>query len=302
MRPLRNKDPEAYHLVTIRTQGARLWITPNAKVKRLIGGILARYQEYLGIEIYAYCVLGNHLHMVVRAPRGNLDEFCENVNREIAKRLNWWHKREGKFWARRYDAQEILSEDDLLEAFLYVSTNPTRHGLLRDSSKWPGLNSIKQSLSGTSKRYSFRLHSSIEPVSTSHRLKLSVLPQFKTMTSKARKVKILTLLRERMDEIALSRSEAGEGFLGLESILSQEPGTTPRTVSRSKRPPCYTKDRALLKEFREQARLLRKSYDEASARYRMGEYEVEFPLHTFRPPTHRVPRLVPFQPVLSVIS
>jgi len=80
-----------------------MWITPSSNVKKLIGGIIARYQEFLQIEIYAYCILSNHLHLLIKSPNGNTDEFCENVNREIARRLNWKHHREGQFWSRRYD-------------------------------------------------------------------------------------------------------------------------------------------------------------------------------------------------------
>lgn len=191
-RPLRNTDPEVYRLITIRTQEARLWITPSSNVKKLIGGILARYQEAFEILIYAYCVLGNHFHLLIKAPKGNTDEFCENVNREIARRLNWKHRREGSFWGRRYDDQVVLSEDDLLEAFLYVTTNPTKHGLLRDSSEWPGLNSFHQAISEKTRQFSFYHYSAPEGgerVST-HGLELSILPQFEGLSKAERTVEL----------------------------------------------------------------------------------------------------------------
>ena len=49
MRPIRNRDPETYRLITIRTSEARLWLTPSSNVAKLVGGVLARYQELLEI-------------------------------------------------------------------------------------------------------------------------------------------------------------------------------------------------------------------------------------------------------------
>jgi len=237
-------------------------------------------------------VLGNHLHLLARAPLGNIDEFCENVNREIARRLNWKHKREGKFWARRYDDQEVISEDDLVEAFLYINTNPTRHGLLEDSRKWPGLSSYEQSLNETARRYSFQHYTDGYKVTT-HKLRLSVLPTFKRTSFKARREKIRKLLLERQAEISKER----EGrFLGLGKLLEHIAGEIPRKISRSPRPGCYTKSTELRREFLASERIRRARYDEASIRYRSG-LEAYFPEHTFKPPLHRLPRVIPFTPL-----
>lgn len=295
MRPLRNKDPDIIRLITIRTGEARLWISPSKRIKRLIGGIVARYQELLGIIIYAHNFLGNHYHLLMKAPRGNADEFCENVNREIAKRLNQIHRREGKFWSRRYDDQEVLSEEDQLEAFLYVSTNPTRHGLIEDPSRWPGLNSYEQSITGKEEVYTFRRASRTgKDKITKHTLKISPLPQFEKMSQKKRGKLLRKLLTRRAEELRVKR----EGkFLSELQLMRQSPGAIPHEVSRSPRPACYTHNSELRREFKNEYRFRRALYDEASRRFRLGDLEARFPEHTFKPPLHRLPRLKPFTPL-----
>ena len=52
-RAIRDKDPELYRLITIRTYDARLWMKPSKRVNKIIAGIIARYSELLEIEIYA---------------------------------------------------------------------------------------------------------------------------------------------------------------------------------------------------------------------------------------------------------
>ena len=270
---------------------------PTGKIRKLIGGILSRYQEIFGIELFAYNFLSNHLHLIARAPGQNIDEFCENVNREIAKRLNWKYRREGKFWSRRYDDQQILTANDLIEAFLYVTTNPSRHGLVRNSKDWTGLNSFEHSLKEQDRTFTFHHYSKEEGFkTTTHTLKLSILPPFQNISKKERKETIEKLLNERMDLIAKERSENNQGFLGIETILEQVPGEIPISVSRSRRPNCYTKDHSLRKQFRESMKLRRTRYAIASMRYRL-KLKAHFPENTFFPPLHRAPRLFPFTPL-----
>ena len=226
MRSPRDKNPEAFRLITNRTCEGRLWISPTSNVKKTIGGIISRYQEIFDIELFAYSILGNHLHLIARAPQSNIDEFCENVNREIAKRMNWRNKREGKFWQKRYSDLPILSEDDLLEAFLYVTTNPTKHGLVANSQDWPGLISYDHCLTEKDRRFSFN-HYSGERRVTKHALKLSVLPAFKKLSKEAQREKIKKRLEERGGVIA---KEGGKAFLGLSALLDQIPDERPDKV------------------------------------------------------------------------
>ena len=261
----------------------------------MVGGIVARYQEIFGILIYALEFLGNHYHMLIRAPQGNSDEFCENVNREIAKRINALLGREGKFWGRRYDDQEILSEEDLLEAFLYISTNATKHGLIADPSQWKGLNSFSQSITGETETFSFTRYSGAgEPIVTNHKLTISPLPQHAGFSRKKRSRLVRRLLNERVKALVLARN--GE-FARPDALEKQTPGNVPQSVSRSARPLCYTQNSSLRRAFKERYRERRLCYDRASMRYRLGDRDVRFPEHSFKPPLHRRPRLTPFKPL-----
>jgi REP element-mobilizing transposase RayT len=291
MKPLRNRDPKIYRLVSTRTIRGELWLTPSGNVKKLIGGIIARYQEIYKIEIYSYVFLGNHYHFLCRAPKSNLDLFEENVNREIARRLNWKHHREGSMWARRYDDLEVPSDEDLTEAFLYVTTNATRHGLVRDMKEWKGLHAYDHILNERGREFSFYHYSARkdEDKVTKHTLKLSILPAFKDMSKDKRIEHMAKILQERMDDIAQRREDAGLGFVGMSVIKEQVAGELPKSVSKSNRPPCYSKRPSNIKQFRERTRILRDRYNEASKKFRMGELSVVFPEHTFKPTMNRVP-------------
>ncbi|MBN8549505.1 MAG: hypothetical protein J0M12_09340 [Deltaproteobacteria bacterium] len=303
-RRLRNTDPSLTHLITMRTNEAALWMVPSQSVNEIIGGILARYQELLGIIIYCYSFQSNHYHLMARAPFGNLDEFEENINREISKRMNRLRGRRGKFWAGRYHDQIVLNDSDQLSAYLYVTANPVKHGLVEHPNEWPGLSSYRQMLSGVSQTYSFTHYSKRDsngtPTKSFHKLTLSPLPQFNGQSHAEQKRTILESINAQSQRFRERRERASQGFLGRKAVLDQRPGSIPKEISYSSRKSAYTVSNVRLKEFRESERLRHRRYHEASRHFRLGNLAVEFPSFCFHPPLQRTPRSEPFRPLPKV--
>lgn len=293
VRPLRDRDPSRFVLATIRTQGALLWLIPSRTLNAVIGGVLARYQEETGVEIYAYCVLSNHIHLIVRDQSGNLDFFFENVNREVARRVNKMHGRIASFWGRRYDAQVIITEDDLLEAFLYVTTNAVRHGLVERTKEWPGLCSLAHSCDEKDLSFKFTHYSLKDEngqfVQTTHKLKLSRIPNFQSLSIFEYRTRLRKLIRQRENKIYEERIAAGKGFLGVKQILRQVAGSLSRETARSKRPLCYSKSKEARATYRKERRWASEVYQIASRWFRAGDYSIKFPEWCYKPPLHKVP-------------
>ena len=296
---LRDRDPSVYFFITIRTEEQRFYMRPSKDVNKTIGGVIARYQEIFGVEIIAYCVMSNHIHLLVRAPRGNLDEFMECVDREVARRINFKNRRLGKFWSKRYKPQAILTDKDLTEAFVYVVTNPVKHGAATHPSLWPGLCSYQQNLSEKPKTYSFHHYSAADyqEAVTNHQLTISPFPLFKDMPKLERIKATEALIDARATFYQDDRKANGLGFLPLEKVKAIDPYYSPKERVRSSTGSCYSKDPEIIKEHRKAERERRTSYDLASMRFRLGEWTVEFPIYTFKPTLHRKPRIVKFTPL-----
>lgn len=302
MRQPRNTDPKYLRHISIRTEGAALLLLPDAWVNQIVGGVLARYQEAFSIIIYAYTVLGNHIHLLARAPQGNLWAFEQAVNREVAKRINRLRGISGHFWGRRYDEQIAPEDADALEAFLYVICNAVSHGLVEHPLLWPGLSCYAQALDGKPRTYRFVDYTAygracrraknrgkrvcIKDYETEHTLTLTPLPQFEALSEEERGKVIKKLVGDRVKRIKEERSGQGKGFLGREKIQQQKWSSVPREVKRLKRPLCYTKNWQTKKEFMAWYFPWLESYREASRRYRSGERLVDFPEHCLMPPHH----------------
>jgi len=304
-RLLRNTTPELIHMISCRTRLSELLLVPGSNINNIIGGILAKYSTIYKIDLYAACVLSNHYHLVVSTPiKGNVSLFEQNVNREIAHRVNRLINREGTMWHRRYDDLEVKSIEDALEAVIYTVTNPTKHGLVANPSSWPGITSYKDNcLSAKPTTYTFfnyteygkakrKAYSTGETVrrtdyETEYTLEIKTLPSYSNEA-------IEKEVKKRTRKLQEEKWAKNEKFLGRKSVLAQpKRGIFPKKANKSNRPSCYTKCQKTLAEFKEELKLKIDKYNLASIQYRLGKEDYDFPEYCYFPPRHHIPKYSP---------
>jgi REP element-mobilizing transposase RayT len=87
-------------------------------------------------ECHAYCLMGNHFHLVVRTPDANVADGMCRLNGGYARSFNKRHGRSGHLFARRYHAELVQTDGHLLEVVRYVALNPVRAGLCTRPEEW----------------------------------------------------------------------------------------------------------------------------------------------------------------------
>jgi putative transposase len=94
---------------------------------------LREWKERLGCRLYAFCLMTNHLHLVVDP--GTHGESLALLMKRLAGRqtgfVNSREKRTGTLWEGRYKSSPI-SADYLLACCRYVELNPVRRGIVAD--------------------------------------------------------------------------------------------------------------------------------------------------------------------------
>ena len=299
-RPLRLTNPDYIHVISLRTRGARLLLRPSKRVTNIIGGVIARYQQCFGIRLHAYKCLGNHYHLVLSDPLGNLWRFEQSVNREISRRLNWELHHEGSIWSRRYDDLIAVEGADAIDAIIYVTLNCVRHGLTFHPKDWPGLNCYEQLRDGKPRTFTFINYSAyskaklripkvrLEDFASEHQLILTPLPSLGVETIEEQWNIIAPFLQSRLAELRKEKKLSARAFRNTD-YKKQNPFSKPREVSHSNRPVCFTKSLSAKIIFKEFYRSLLVGYREISKRFRAGDYSLIFPPHTLKPPLHCVP-------------
>lgn len=88
-------------------------------------------------RLYAYCLMGNHYHVLVETPEANLVAGMRRLNGVYTQFFNRRHNLVGHVLQGRYKSVIVDRDAYLLELARYIVLNPVRAGLVRDAKDWP---------------------------------------------------------------------------------------------------------------------------------------------------------------------
>lgn len=102
------------------------------------------------VETYAYCLLGNHFHALIKVKesvlaeknsekaRMNQAEQCfANFFNAYAKGFNKSYGRTGKLFEERFKKKLVNSDGYFTQLIFYIHANAQRHGFLHDFREYP---------------------------------------------------------------------------------------------------------------------------------------------------------------------
>jgi putative transposase len=124
-----------YHVTTRGNLRAPIFLSDEDRGRFL--GLVERACVRDALVCHAYCLMGNHYHLVVETPRANLAEAMHRINRGYAQHFNAMHDREGHVFERRYRSWIMRDTARQMEAVRYVVRNPVRAGLCESPEDWP---------------------------------------------------------------------------------------------------------------------------------------------------------------------
>lgn len=99
--------------------------------------LLGVWCEKCGVEIWAYCLMPNHVHLVaVPGSEDGLRRGIGEAHRRYSRMINFRENWRGHLWQGRF-ASFPMDESYLLAAARYVEMNPVRARLAPDAVSWP---------------------------------------------------------------------------------------------------------------------------------------------------------------------
>jgi REP element-mobilizing transposase RayT len=220
--------PGATYLVTRRCAQRQLLLRPSKLVNQLVGYLLAVAARRFGIQVHAYCVMSNHLHLILTDPDARLPAFSQLFDSLVARSVNAALGRWESFWApASYSAVRLATPQDILEKSAYVLANPVAAGLVRRGREWPGLWSAPGQVSGTELEFRRPDHffRADGPMPDRATLALAAPPGFASAVEF--QAALSSLLADHEDAEHATRSASGAGFLGAAQVLAQRPTTRP---------------------------------------------------------------------------
>ena len=91
----------------------------------LLGGVCRRQ----GWRCLAYCLMPNHVHVLVETPEPNLSDGVQRLHSAYARAFNERHVRWGHLFGDRFRDRGVLTEHQVARVAAYIAMNPVKAGL-----------------------------------------------------------------------------------------------------------------------------------------------------------------------------
>ena len=134
-RPLRIQFPGAiYHVISRGNARAPIFLDDHDR--RAFLAELTHVAERLDWWYWAYCLMGNHYHLVVETVQPTLSRGMRDLNGNYSLGFNRRHGRIGHLFQGRYRGILIDKDGYLPHVIRYVVMNPVRAGLVETPHGW----------------------------------------------------------------------------------------------------------------------------------------------------------------------
>jgi hypothetical protein len=276
-------------------------IIPEPSVINTIGAAVGRALRNHPIQIHCFESNSNHIHVVFSATEKQLDNvapFFRDVHSLIARGINRLRNREGHVFGGRSRIHPCL-DDTVAEAKLvYAMTNCTKDHLIDKTSTSPLFSTYRHQGTGRTLKYWYIDHEAYWTAGGSrnkrHRLKNYLkwvnwscvpLPHQQSMTDSQRQTWIRKNVNEIEDAVRKERRANGQTIIGFDKLKETDPRNRPKNPKESGPEPfCHASDKETAKEYQKKWKVFRDAHIQASADYRDGLFDRDFPDGSFRPP------------------
>lgn len=135
-RKLREETQDAIHHVYARGNDRRRIFLDDVDrlgYLRILGETIKR----TGWLCLGYCLMDNHVHLLIETPEPNLAVGMRRLHGGYAQLLNARHGRSGHVFQGRYGAVLVTDDEQLWTTVRYIAHNPLEAGLVAAAHDWP---------------------------------------------------------------------------------------------------------------------------------------------------------------------
>ncbi len=125
-----------YHVMVRGINQQNIFVDDKDNVRFI--DILAGYQKAIEFLIYAYCLMGNHVHLLLKEGNEDIGNTMKRIGVSYAYWYNWQYNRKGHLFQDRFRSEVVEDDAYFLTALRYIHQNPVKAGLVSDieAYKW----------------------------------------------------------------------------------------------------------------------------------------------------------------------
>lgn len=135
-RQARQRSESGFYHILLRGVGQQNIFEDEEDNERFLQ-TLKRYQDEMKFETHAYCLMGNHVHLLIKDIKSELDLIIKKLAGSYAYYFNWKYERSGHLFQDRFKSEVVNDDSYYLALIRYIHQNPQKANIASvDNYKW----------------------------------------------------------------------------------------------------------------------------------------------------------------------
>ncbi|WAA12726.1 transposase [Fervidibacillus halotolerans] len=127
-KPRAKSSTQVYHIMTRGINRQTIFEEEKDKYKYL--SILKKYKTEFNFELYAYCLMDNHVHLLIKESKdATISEIMKRMNVSYVFWYNKKYERTGPLFQDRFKSENVESLSYFRTVLRYIHQNPLKAGI-----------------------------------------------------------------------------------------------------------------------------------------------------------------------------
>lgn len=135
-RPYRLQAENCFYHITSRGNDRKKIFSSEADYRKLLG-YLQKAKERFKFYLYAYCLMGNHYHLLLEITVANLSRIMQYLNTAYTAYYHTKRKRSGHLFQGRFKSILVEADSYFAELTRYIHLNPVRAKMTDSPERYP---------------------------------------------------------------------------------------------------------------------------------------------------------------------
>ena len=127
-RSARAKSSTGIYHVMLRGINRQVIFTDSEDNEKFLQTI-ADCKSISGFEMYAYCLMGNHVHLLIKEGSEGLPQIFKRIGSRYVYWYNWKYDRCGHLFQDRFRSEAVENDGYFVTVLRYIHQNPVKAGI-----------------------------------------------------------------------------------------------------------------------------------------------------------------------------
>ena len=128
--PRRKSESGIYHIM-LRGINQQTIFEDDADYRRFLD-TLEKYKAVSGYTVFAYCLMSNHVHLLLKVADEDLDMIMKRIGGSYVFWYNWKYSRRGHLFQDRFKSEPVETDPYFLAVLRYIHQNPVKAKIVKN--------------------------------------------------------------------------------------------------------------------------------------------------------------------------